>query len=93
MVPLGATGVAAPPGHPSALTHNPDRRCPTLARQAVGPLLSGLAATLGIPDDVVVAPGGGDNAMAALGIGAVDPGTVVMSLGTSGEEAYKRGSR
>lgn len=52
--------------------------------QAVGTLLTGIAATLQLPDDVIVAPGGGDNAMAALGIGAVDPGKMVMSLGTSG---------
>lgn len=35
------------------------------------------------PDGVLVAPGGGDNAMAALGLGA-KPGDAVISIGTSG---------
>ena len=43
-----------------------------------------MAAELGLPPEVIVAPGGGDNAMAALGSGAVREGTWVLSLGTSG---------
>ena len=42
------------------------------------------ATTLGLPASVKVAVGGGDNMMAAWGTGAVAPGTLVMSLGTSG---------
>jgi xylulokinase len=41
------------------------------------------AAALGLPDDVVVGPGTGDNMAAALGLG-LRPGEPVMSLGTSG---------
>lgn len=57
--------------------------CPHSA-QAVGTLRLEVAAELGLPQDVIVAPGGGDNAMAALGSGAVREGTWVLSLGTSG---------
>lgn len=39
---------------------------------------------LGLRDDVVVATGGGDNMMAAIGTGNVKDGIVTMSLGTSG---------
>lgn len=54
------------------------------ASEAVGTLRPEVAAELGLPPEVVVAPGGGDNAMAALGSGAVREGTWVLSLGTSG---------
>ena len=39
---------------------------------------------LGLPAGLVVAPGGGDNMMSALGSGATRAGTLVVSLGTSG---------
>ena len=42
------------------------------------------AEQLGLANDVVVAVGGGDNMMAAIGTGCVVPGRLVMSLGTSG---------
>ena len=42
------------------------------------------AASLGLPSNVRIAVGGGDNMMAAWGTGAVTPGRLVMSLGTSG---------
>lgn len=42
------------------------------------------AALLGLPVGVPVAQGGGDNMMSAIGSGAVAPGVVVASLGTSG---------
>lgn len=38
----------------------------------------------GLPAGVPVAPGGGDNMMAAIGTGNVEPGRLTMSLGTSG---------
>lgn len=57
----------------------------TLAPQAVGTLRQEVAAELGLPHDVVVSAGGGDNAMAALGAGMVREGSVIVSLGTSGE--------
>lgn len=41
------------------------------------------AETLGLPSDVVVGPGSGDNMGAALGLG-LRPGDVAVSLGTSG---------
>lgn len=53
-------------------------------QEAVGTLRAEAAAALGLPEGVQVAPGGGDNAMAALGSGAVREGTLILSLGTSG---------
>ena len=38
----------------------------------------------GLPAGIPVAPGGGDNMMAAIGTGNVEPGRLTMSLGTSG---------
>ena len=38
----------------------------------------------GLPAGIPVAPGGGDNMMAAIGSGNVVPGRLTMSLGTSG---------
>lgn len=54
------------------------------ANDALGTLLPDIAQQLGLPDGVIVGPGGGDNAMSALGCGAVRDGTWVLSLGTSG---------
>jgi xylulokinase len=42
------------------------------------------ARRLGVPEGVLVAAGGGDNMMSAIGSGATRPGVVVVSLGTSG---------
>ncbi|KAL4436739.1 hypothetical protein ABPG75_003878 [Micractinium tetrahymenae] len=52
--------------------------------EVVGTLRPELAKELRLPATVQVAPGGGDNAMAALGAGAVKEGTWILSLGTSG---------
>lgn len=52
--------------------------------QPAGRLQPDAAERLGLPAGIVVGPGGGDNAMAALGVGAVEEGTLVLSLGTSG---------
>jgi len=49
-----------------------------------GGLRSALAAEWGLPDGVVVAGGGGDNAASAVGVGVVKPGEAFVSLGTSG---------
>jgi xylulokinase len=49
-----------------------------------GVLSGDLARRWGLPDGVVVAGGGGDNAASAVGIGAVQPGQGFVSLGTSG---------
>lgn len=43
-----------------------------------------LAARWGLNDEVLIASGGGDNMMAAIGTGNVRPGVVTASLGTSG---------
>jgi len=49
----------------------------------VGSLRPEVAADLGIPESCVVASGGGDNMMAAIGTGNVREGIVTLSLGTS----------
>jgi xylulokinase len=43
-----------------------------------------IADELGVPREVLVSAGGGDNMMAAIGTGNVEPGVLSMSLGTSG---------
>lgn len=54
-------------------------------RQSIGTLLPSIAELLGLPPGIPVGQGGGDNAMTALGVGAVHPGRqVIISLGTSG---------
>lgn len=53
--------------------------------EPAGTLRAEVALELGLPQEgVLVAPGGGDNAMSALGVGAVEEGVWVLSLGTSG---------
>lgn len=52
--------------------------------QSSGSLLPALARQWGLPPEVTVAGGGGDNAASAVGIGAVNPGQGFVSLGTSG---------
>ena len=49
-----------------------------------GHLRDDLARRWGLPPHVVVAGGAGDNAASAVGIGAVQPGSGFISLGTSG---------
>ncbi|MCR6664409.1 MAG: xylulokinase [Luteimonas sp.] len=57
---------------------------PLVAHDALFPLSPAIATELGLPADCRVAVGGGDNMMAAWGTGAVVPGKLSMSLGTSG---------
>lgn len=52
--------------------------------QPVGTLTAGAAAALGLPADVAVCAGAGDNAAAAIGTGTVGEGRCNISLGTSG---------
>lgn len=52
--------------------------------EAIGTVTEAAGKFFGLPAGVPVAPGGGDNMMAALGAGAVTPGRLVLSLGTSG---------
>ncbi len=49
-----------------------------------GRLQASAAAALGLNAGIVVAAGGGDNMMGAIGTGAVVPGRLTISLGTSG---------
>ncbi|MFT6022373.1 MAG: xylulokinase [Ascidiaceihabitans sp.] len=59
---------------------------PTLfeGSQVVGTVRPDLAKILGLPADVQVVAGGGDNAVAACGVGAMEDGDGFVSLGTSG---------
>jgi len=52
--------------------------------EACGLLRSQRASVLGLPEGVLVAAGGGDNMMAAIGTGNVQAGVLTASLGTSG---------
>jgi xylulokinase len=52
--------------------------------EAVGTVTSEAAALYGIPEGAIVAAGGGDNMMSAIGTGTVEDGFLTMSLGTSG---------
>lgn len=54
-----------------------------VSRSIVGTLRPTAAERLGLAPGVPVAAGGGDNMCAAIGVGAVVPGPVVVSLGTS----------
>jgi xylulokinase len=54
------------------------------AHEAVGTVKKEIARKFGFNDHVLVAAGGGDNMMAAIGTGNVVPGIVTASLGTSG---------
>ena len=54
------------------------------SNHVVGTLRPAIAQLLGLQPGIAVSTGGGDNMCAAIGVGAVEPGAVVMSLGTSG---------
>ena len=54
------------------------------SEQAAGTLRTDMAAKYGLPVEVVVSAGGGDNMMGAIGTGNVAPGVVTASFGTSG---------
>ncbi|THB64764.1 MAG: xylulokinase [Desulfovibrio sp.] len=54
------------------------------SHEAVGVIRPELAEEFGLPKDLLVSSGGGDNMMAAIGTGNVSPGVVTASLGTSG---------
>ncbi|MBS1822134.1 MAG: xylulokinase [Acidobacteria bacterium] len=51
--------------------------------EIVGTLRPEVAAKLSLPASCIVAPGGGDNMMGAIGTGNVRDGVVTLSLGTS----------
>jgi xylulokinase len=52
--------------------------------QATGRLRPQLAEEWGMRSDAVIAGGAGDNAAGAVGVGVVEPGRALLSLGTSG---------
>jgi len=54
------------------------------AAECIGTLRAEAAERLGLSTSTRVSTGGGDNMMAAIGSGNISPGTVTMSLGTSG---------
>jgi len=56
----------------------------SIANEAIGRVRPDAADEFGLPVGMPVAIGGGDNMMSAIGTGNVGPGTVTMSLGTSG---------
>jgi xylulokinase len=55
----------------------------TEGSQASAGLRPAIADELGLPRDLVVAAGGGDAAVGALGLGAIRPGDAFISLGTA----------
>lgn len=57
---------------------------PLVQADASFPIAPLIADELGLPRSVRVSAGGGDNMMAAIGTGNVEPGMLSMSLGTSG---------
>ncbi|NVK41797.1 MAG: xylulokinase [Oceanospirillaceae bacterium] len=54
------------------------------AHQPVGRVRAEVARELGLAEDVLIASGGGDNMMGAIGTGNIREGRVTLSLGTSG---------
>ena len=61
-------------------------------RTAAGELQPAAAEVLGLPAGIKIGPGTGDNMAGALGLG-LDPGDLVMSLGTSGTVYARTASR
>jgi len=57
---------------------------PLLEASASCRIAPAIADQLGLPRNVHISAGGGDNMMAAIGTGNVEPGMLSMSLGTSG---------
>ncbi len=57
------------------------------AQQISGTLSAKSAQALGLQPGIIVASGGGDNMMGAIGTGNVEQGVVTISLGTSGTVA------
>lgn len=54
------------------------------SHQAVAPILPAIAEQLGLNPKARVASGGGDNMMGAIGTDNIAPGSITMSLGSSG---------
>jgi sugar (pentulose or hexulose) kinase len=54
------------------------------SHRCVGPIRQQVAERLGLNPRALVASGGGDNMLGAIGTGNIAPGAITMSLGTSG---------
>lgn len=54
------------------------------SNEVIGALRKEVAIETNLSEDVIVVPGGADNACSALGVGVTLPGRVMISLGTSG---------
>ena len=69
-----------------AATELSEKHMPTLCEgsQISAQVSPALCAKWGLPANVSIAGGGGDNAAGAVGIGLVEPGQAMLSLGTSG---------
>lgn len=52
--------------------------------EATGCISAQAAAETGLPEGIPVMAGGGDQAAQAVGVGAVEPGIIALTLGTSG---------
>ena len=63
-----------------------EEQMPTLfeSYEVIGTIMPDMAAKLGLPENVKVTAGAGDNAAAAIGTGTVGDGACNISLGTSG---------
>jgi xylulokinase len=68
---------------PSTGEYRPDLLAMALGREVIVPRVAGVREVVGHFGDIVLGPGAGDNAAAALGLGA-RAGDVVVSIGTSG---------
>jgi xylulokinase len=69
----------------AALDLDPGRFPPTFeGPEVTGTLTAAAAAATGLRAGTPVVAGGGDQAANAVGVGAIDPGVVALSLGTSG---------
>lgn len=82
----GLVALATRDYHPAAVdaagtsrNHLPDLVAPT-TRLALGP---GIARRVGLPADTPVIVGAADGPLANLGVGAIEPGVVGLSVGTS----------
>lgn len=69
----------------AALRIDPDWLPPTFeGPQVTGVVNAAAAAATGLRAGTVVVAGGGDQAANAVGVGVIDPGSIALSLGTSG---------
>ena len=74
----------APSGDGGLASRLPALMDPASPWEPVGRVSAAAAADFGLAAGTLVAPGGGDNMMSAVGSGATSSGVVTVSLGTSG---------